>query len=30
MIDELMNQGMSEKEAIEYLDRELEEAVDLG
>ena len=27
MIDELMNQGMSEKEAIEYLDRELEEAI---
>ena len=27
MIDELMSQGMSEKEAIEYLDRELEEAI---
>lgn len=27
MIDELMNHGMSEKEAIEYLEREVEEAI---
>ncbi len=27
MIDELMSQGMSEKEAIEYLERELEKAI---
>ena len=27
MIDELMSQGMSEKEAIEYLEREVEEAI---
>ena len=27
MIDELMSQGMSEKEAIEYLEREMEEAI---
>jgi len=27
MIDELMSQGMSEAEAIEYLERELEKAI---
>lgn len=27
MIDELMSQGMSEAEAIEYLEREVEEAI---
>ena len=27
MIDGLMSQGMSEKEAIEYLERELEKAI---
>lgn len=27
MIDELMSHGMSEKEAIEYLEREVEEAI---
>ena len=27
MIDELMSQGMSEKEAIEHLEREVEKAI---